>query len=204
MSRYIIIKLLRTKEKKNILKAARQRWHLTYRRKQFKWLNSASEAAEPKDNKHSTFQALKDKKRQPRILYSEKVTSRVKDKGLPWGSSAGSPSSIPGQGTRPHVPQLRVPRIHLKIPHGDFPGGPVVESPPANAGDMGSIPGLGSSHTLQENCVSQLLSPQVATTEAHHLEPVLRNKRSHCNEKPAHWKESPDSSEDPAQPEIDR
>ena len=28
----------------------------------------------------------------------------------------------------------------------DFPGGPVVEKPPANAGDVGSIPGLGRSH----------------------------------------------------------
>ena len=25
---------------------------------------------------------------------------------------------------------------------GDFPGGPVVKNPPANAGDMDSIPGL--------------------------------------------------------------
>ena len=30
--------------------------------------------------------------------------------------------------------------------HKDFPGGPVVKNPPANAGDMGSIPGLGESH----------------------------------------------------------
>ena len=28
----------------------------------------------------------------------------------------------------------------------DFPGGPVVKNPPANAGDMGSIPGLGRCH----------------------------------------------------------
>ena len=27
----------------------------------------------------------------------------------------------------------------------DFPGGPVVKSPPANPGDMGSIPGPGRS-----------------------------------------------------------
>ena len=27
---------------------------------------------------------------------------------------------------------------------GDFPGGPVVKNPPANAGDMGLIPGLKS------------------------------------------------------------
>ena len=26
-------------------------------------------------------------------------------------------------------------------PEGDFPGGPVVENPPSNAGGMGSIPG---------------------------------------------------------------
>ena len=33
----------------------------------------------------------------------------------------------------------------------DFPGGAVVRSPPANAGDMGSIPGLGGSHMPQSN-----------------------------------------------------
>ena len=34
---------------------------------------------------------------------------------------------------------------------GDFPGGSVVKNPPANAGDMGWIPGLGRSHMLQSN-----------------------------------------------------
>ena len=33
-----------------------------------------------------------------------------------------------------------------KIPRGEFPGGAVVESLPANAGDTGSSPGLGGSH----------------------------------------------------------
>ena len=28
----------------------------------------------------------------------------------------------------------------------DFPGGPAVKNPPANAGDMGSIAGLGRFH----------------------------------------------------------
>ena len=32
----------------------------------------------------------------------------------------------------------------------DFPGGPVVKNPPANAGDTGSIPDLGRSHVLQD------------------------------------------------------
>ena len=31
----------------------------------------------------------------------------------------------------------------------NFPGGAVVENPPANAGDMGSIPGPGGSHMSQ-------------------------------------------------------
>ena len=33
----------------------------------------------------------------------------------------------------------------------DSPGGTVVKNPPANAGDKGSIPGLGRSHMLQSN-----------------------------------------------------
>ena len=32
-----------------------------------------------------------------------------------------------------------------------FPGGAVVENPPANAGDTGSSPGLGRSHMLRSN-----------------------------------------------------
>ena len=35
--------------------------------------------------------------------------------------------------------------------HRDFPGGAVVKNPPANAGDTGSIPGLGRSHMPQSN-----------------------------------------------------
>ena len=33
----------------------------------------------------------------------------------------------------------------------DFPGGPVVKNPPANAGDAGSIPGPGRSHMPRGN-----------------------------------------------------
>ena len=42
-------------------------------------------------------------------------------------------------------------------------------------------------------CKPQLLSPRAATTEVPRLEPVLRNKGSHCNEKPllAATRESP-------------
>ena len=32
-----------------------------------------------------------------------------------------------------------------------FPGGSVIKNPPAKAGDLGLIPGLGRSHMLQIN-----------------------------------------------------
>ena len=42
--------------------------------------------------------------------------------------------------------------VHLlKITLLGFPGGAVVENPPANAGDMSSIPGPESSHMPQSN-----------------------------------------------------
>ena len=39
----------------------------------------------------------------------------------------------------------------LKCISRGFPGGAVVENPPANAGDMGSSAGLGRSHMLRSN-----------------------------------------------------
>ena len=86
----------------------------------------------------------------------------------------------------------------------DFPGGAVVKNPPADAGDTGSSPGPGRSHMPRSNEARapqllslrsrarepQLLSPRATTTEARaRLEPVLRNKRSHRNEKPVHHSE---------------
>ena len=62
----------------------------------------------------------------------------------------------------------------------DFPDGPVVGNPPANARDMGLIPGPGRSHMPRGNkaCAPQLLKPM-------HREPMLCNTRSHHREKPA-------------------
>ena len=60
----------------------------------------------------------------------------------------------------------------------EFLGGPVVKNAPANAGAKSSIPGLGRFHMPWGiyPFVPQPLSP-------HTLEPMLCNKRSHCNEK---------------------
>ena len=51
----------------------------------------------------------------------------------------------------------------IKIRVGGFPGGAMVENPPANAGDTGSSPGLGGSHMPWSNCACepQLLSLRV-------------------------------------------
>ena len=47
---------------------------------------------------------------------------------------------------------LPVLKFHtLKIVKRDFPGGTVVKNLPANAGDKGLIPGLGSSHMTWSN-----------------------------------------------------
>ena len=63
--------------------------------------------------------------------------------------------------------------IIIKIIYEGFPGGAVVESLPANAGDVGSRPGLGKSHMPRSNWARepQLLSLRVwslcsATREA--------------------------------------
>ena len=41
--------------------------------------------------------------------------------------------------------------VESKIQHMGFPGGTVVENPPANAGDTGASPGLGGSHMPRSN-----------------------------------------------------
>ena len=41
--------------------------------------------------------------------------------------------------------------LGIKRQFGGFPGGTVVKNPPANAGDIGSSPGLGRSHMLRSN-----------------------------------------------------
>ena len=72
----------------------------------------------------------------------------------------------------------------------------MVKNPPANAGDTGSSPGPGSSHMPRSN---EARAPQLLSlsSRAHapqlqklaFLEPLLRNRRSHRNEKPVHRNE---------------
>ena len=62
----------------------------------------------------------------------------------------------------------------------------MVKNPPANAGDMGSTPGLGRVHMLQGDLAH---APQVLKLAC--PKPILWNKRSHCGEKPAHSNKDP-------------
>ena len=64
-------------------------------------------------------------------------------------------------------------RWNIKIGERDFPSGPVVKSPPSNAGFAGSIPGQG---TKIPHAVG-LLSPRSTTRD----KPACRNKESMCH-----------------------
>ena len=77
-----------------------------------------------------------------------------------------------------------------------FPGGTVLGSLPAGAGDTGSSPGPGGSHMPQSNWARgpRLLSLRSGAREPQllkpaRLEPVLHNRRGHSSEKPAHHRE---------------
>ena len=76
----------------------------------------------------------------------------------PTRLSAGHPQVSTPRPPPPRTPapllstgQAQVKLILKKAPGGDFPGGAVVENPPANAGDTGSSPGLGRSHMPRSN-----------------------------------------------------
>ena len=68
----------------------------------------------------------------------------------------------------------------------------MVKNPPANAGDMGSIPGPGRSHMpwSSQAHAPQLLNLCSRAREPHLLKPacikLMLPKRSHRNEKPVH------------------
>ena len=89
-----------------------------------------------------------------------------------------------------------IKRLSLLLPKNlkwGFPGGSVIKNPPADIGDMCSIPGPGRSHMpwSSEPLVVQLLNQCSRAQEPWVLslltpDLVLHNKRS-CNEKPDHW-----------------
>ena len=86
---------------------------------------------------------------------------------------------------------------------GDFSGGPVVKSPPADEGHTGSIPGLGRFHMLWGNyaCEPQLLSP--CTLEALLCGRRVVSVKSPCGEPLlTATRENPFSNKGSVQPQI--
>ena len=74
-------------------------------------------------------------------------------------------------------------KLDAKASSREFPGGVVVENPPANAGDKGSTPGPGRSHMPWSN---EARAPQLRSLRAQSPGSTMR---SHHNEKPAHRNE---------------
>ena len=72
--------------------------------------------------------------------------------------------------------------MYIKNASQGFPGGIVVKNRPANAGDMGSSPGLGRSHMPRSNKAHapQLLSLRSRARELQLLKPVCHNYWSLC------------------------
>ena len=96
-----------------------------------------------------------------------------------------------------------------KIIKRGFPGGTVVENPPANAGDTGSSPGLGRSHMPRSSWARepQLLSLRVwslcsATREA----AIVRGPRTAMKSGPCspQLEKALHRNEDPTQPKINK
>ena len=54
---------------------------------------------------------------------------------------------------------------HFVCSHRGFPSGSVLNNPPANAGDVGSIPGLGRSLEKEMATYSSILAWQIPWTE---------------------------------------
>ena len=102
------------------------------------------------------------------------------------GTRAGRETSLYGAvGGHTHVTRVRSLCKNCTL---GFPGGPVVEDLPCNAGGTRSIADPGRSRRPQSN-YARAPHPQnshSANTEPSTLEPVLGNKRSHSHEKPKH------------------
>ena len=72
-----------------------------------------------------------------------------------------------------------------------FPGGPVVENPPANTGSMGSTPDPGRFHMPWDN-----LSPCATTTK-----PTCPRARALQQEKPPQWEAHTEPERSPCWPQ---
>ena len=98
------------------------------------------------------------------LAHQVPLPTRFSRQGYWSGSPFPSLGDLPDPGIKLVFPALQVDSVLLShqerkatlltvkmIIDRDFPSGPVVKNPPANAGDTGSIPDLGEFHMLQSN-----------------------------------------------------
>ena len=127
MPRHILIKLSKTKYKEKILKAAREKEQITYKGTPIRLTADLSaETLQATREWQNIFKVMKWKNLQPRLLYPARI-SFIFDR------------------------EIKTFTDKQKLRELGFPGGAVVENLPANAGDMGSSPGLGGSRMSWSN-----------------------------------------------------
>ena len=116
---------------------------------------------------------MRGKKSQGKILSF--LTSARTSSAMFYLSTLGCPESFIG-----HVSgqSMNSNHMHKTCPQG-FPGCSVVKNPPAIAGDMGLIPGLGRSHILQSN---QAREPQLLSLCPRDQEPQLMGPHASTTE----------------------
>ena len=78
MPRHILIKLTKTKNKERILKAAREKQQVTYKRNPISLTADLSaDTLQARREWQDTFKVLKGKNLQPRLLYPAKVSFKI-------------------------------------------------------------------------------------------------------------------------------
>ena len=95
--------------------------------------------------------------------------------------------------------------LFIKTDGGDFPVGPMVKNPSANAGDIGSIPGLGKFHMPWATKSLYLLSPNFRACEAQLLKSACPRAPALQQEKPLQWEAcAPQLESSPCLPQLEK
>ena len=147
--------------------------------------------------------------------------ARVLESGAIAFSKRSHSPHLPGALLAGHL-RIQGPRQESRHNGLGFPDSSVLKNPPANAGDLSSIPDPGRSHMPWSNKVwePQLLSLCFRAWEPQLLKSVHPRERALRQEKPLAWEacamqlqksphalqleKSPCSNEDPGQPKINK
>ena len=77
MPRHIVIKLAKIKDKEKLLKAAREKWQITYKGTPIRLTaDFSAETLQARREWHNIFKVMKRKNVQPRLLYPARISCR--------------------------------------------------------------------------------------------------------------------------------